>query len=68
MTNENPADDEIDIDEAMRITGRSRSTLMRWIREKKLTAHTQLRDFTQRQPRVMFRRSEIESLAGSDEQ
>jgi len=68
MTADLPANDEIDIDEAMRITGRSRSTLMRWIKEKNLTTHTQLREFTQKQPRVMFRRSEIISLAGTDSQ
>ena len=68
MTTDMPANDEIDIDEAMWITGRSRSTLMRWIKEKHLTTHTQVREFTQRQPRIIFRRSEIEPLAGSDSQ
>jgi predicted DNA-binding transcriptional regulator AlpA len=68
MTTKIPANDEIDIDEAMRITGKSRSTLMRWIKEKNLTTHTQLREFTQKQPRIIFRRSEIESLAGTESQ
>lgn len=62
MTTDNPANDEIDIDEAMRLTGKSRATLMRW--KKTLTTRTEVREFTQRQPRIVFLRSEIEQLAG----
>lgn len=64
MQNDSPASEEIDITEAMRITGKSRRTLMRWKEEKGLTARTEVKEFTQRQRRVLFRREEIEKLAG----
>jgi NAD(P)H-hydrate repair Nnr-like enzyme with NAD(P)H-hydrate epimerase domain len=57
------ADEEIDIAEAMRISGRTRDTLMRWKRAGKVAARTVETEYTQRQRRVLFRRSEIEALA-----
>ena len=66
MTNESLANDEIDIDEAMRLTGKSRATLMRWKDEKSLTTRTTVRVHTQRQRRLLFLRSEIEALAGDE--
>lgn len=62
MTSESLVNDEIDINEAMRLTGKSRATLMRWKRDKKLTTRTDIREYRQRQRRLMFRRSEIEAL------
>lgn len=67
MTHDSSAGDEIDIDEAMRLTGKSRETLMRWKRQGKLTARTEDREYAQRQRRVLFRREEIERLAGQQE-
>jgi len=64
MTTPTPADDEIDIDEAMRLSGKSRATLMRWKRDARLTTRTGVRELTQRQRRLFFLRSEIEALAG----
>lgn len=64
MKTDDPASEEIDIDEAMRITGKSRATLMRWKREKGLTTRTAIQEYTQRQSRVLFRRDEIEALTG----
>lgn len=65
MTNEGSTDDEIDITEAIRMSGKSRETLMRYKRTGKLTARTEEREYRQRQRRVLFRRSEIEALAGA---
>jgi predicted DNA-binding transcriptional regulator AlpA len=62
MTDASLVNDEIDINEAMQITGKSRATLMRWKREKGLTTRTDIREYRQRQRRLMFRRSEIEAL------
>lgn len=56
--------DEIDITEAMRLTGKSRETLMRWKRTGKLTGRIVEQQYTQRQRRVLFRRDEIERLIG----
>lgn len=67
MTHERPTTDEIDITEAMQITGKSRETLMRWKKAGKLTARTEEREYLQRQRRVLFRRSEVESLARADD-
>lgn len=67
MPEDIPASDEVTIDEAMRISGRKRDTLMRWKRDKKLTARIVDADVTQRQRRILFRRSEVESLAGKKE-
>ncbi len=67
MTEERPASDEIDIDEAMRLTGRTRDTLMRWKANGKVTARVVSAPVVQRQRRILFRRSEIEALAGPKE-
>lgn len=67
MLEDIPASDEITIDEAMRITGRKRDTLMRWKAAGKVTARVVAAPITQRQRRILFRRSEIESLAGKKE-
>lgn len=64
MTEERPADEEITIDEAMRLTGRTRDTLMRWKKAGKVAARTVDAEYMQRQRRILFRRSEIESIAG----
>lgn len=66
MTHDSPASEEIDITEAMRITGKSRETLMRWKRQGKVTTRTEDREYAQRQRRVLFRRAEIEQLAGHE--
>lgn len=63
----NSSAEEIDITEAMRITGKSRETLMRWKRQGKLTARTEDREYAQRQRRVLFRKDEVERLAGLPE-
>ena len=68
MENESPTNDEIDIDEAMRLTGKSRATLMRWKEDKNLTTRTTVRVHTQRQRRLLFLRSEIEALTGEEAQ
>jgi hypothetical protein len=68
MQNETPASDEIDITEAIRITGKSRETLMRWKRLGKLKSRTEEREYTQRQRRVLFRWSDVERLAGDEAQ
>jgi hypothetical protein len=68
MNDERPASsDEITIEEAMQISGRARDTLMRWKRDKKLTTRIIEATITRRQRRILFRRSEIEALAGSKE-
>jgi predicted DNA-binding transcriptional regulator AlpA len=67
MTIESSAPDEIDIDEVMRLTGKSRSTIMRWKRDKELTTRTEVRIHQQHQRRLLFRRSEIEPLVGDVE-
>ena len=67
MTNESPASDEITIEEAMRISGRKRDTLMRWKRTAKLTTRIVEAQVTKRQRRILFRRSEVEALAGPKE-
>lgn len=67
MTNDSSAGEEIDITEAMRITGKSRETLMRWKRQGKVTSRTEDREYAQRQRRVLFRKDEIERLAGQTE-
>lgn len=66
MQNEHPASDEIDITEAMRITGKTRDAIMRWKRAGKINARVELRERTQRQRRILFQRSEIEKLAGGE--
>lgn len=67
VTHESPTSDEIDITEAMRITGKSRETLMRWKRQGKVTTRTEEREYAQRQRRVLFQRDEIERLGGHPE-
>lgn len=64
MEGNDPAGEEIDIDEVMRITGKSRATIMRWKAQKKLTTRTAVREFKQRQTRVLFLKEEILALAG----
>lgn len=64
MMDDSPISDEIDITEAMRITGKSRETLMRWKRAGKITGRIVEQQYTQRQRRVLFRRDEIERLIG----
>lgn len=66
MTNDPPTNDEIDITEAIRLSGKSRATLMRRKRDKQLTTRTDVREHTQRQRRLLFLRSEIEALAGEE--
>lgn len=67
MSEESPADEEITIDEAMRLTGRTRDTLMRWKATGKVTARVVTAPITQRQRRILFHRSEIERVAGKRE-
>lgn len=60
MPNEvNQNDEWVDIDEAMRLTGASRRTLMRWRADGKVKATTREREFTQRQRRILFKRSDL---------
>lgn len=66
MQQNTPGSDEIEIDEVMRLTGKSRDTIMRWKRKGKLTARTEMREFTQRQARIVFSRSEVEALTGEE--
>jgi hypothetical protein len=66
MTEQTPAADEVDITEAMRITGKTRDTLMRWKRDGKVTARVETRTRTQRQRRILFLRSDIEKAAGAE--
>jgi len=63
MSDPSTASDEIDIVEAMRITGRQRDTLMRWKRDGKVQARVITEVIPQRQRRILFRRDEIERLA-----
>ena len=65
MTHETP-DDEIEIDEAIELSGLSRRTLMRLKATGKIAARTEALPSVQRQRRLLFRRSEIESLRGSE--
>jgi hypothetical protein len=51
----------------MQISGRARDTLMRWKRDKKLTTRIIEATITRRQRRILFRRSEVEALAGQKE-
>lgn len=67
MSEDRPVSEEIDITEAMRMTGKSRETLMRWKRAGKVTARIEERQYTQRQRRVLFRRDEIQKLMGQPE-
>lgn len=62
MTTE-PTAEEIDITEAMRLTGKTRDTLMRWKKIGKVRARTVVTEYTQRQRRLLFQRSDIEKLA-----
>ena len=64
MPHETPASDEIDIDEAVRLTGLRRETLMRYKRAGKLAGRVAIVEQTQRNRKVLFRRDEIEALAG----
>lgn len=66
MIEESPATDEIDITEAMRLTGKTRDTLMRWKRDGKVSARVETRTHTQRQRRILFLRSDIEKVAGAE--
>lgn len=66
MQQNTPNSDEIEIDEVMRLTGKSRDTIMRWKRDGKIKARTEMREFTQRQPRIVFSRSDIEALIGGE--
>ena len=67
MTHDPGATDEIDITEAMRLSGLSRRTLMRYKETGRLKGRVETRSTTQRQRRVLFVRDEIEALARGDE-
>lgn len=67
MTTDSPAsDEEITIDEAMRLTGKSRAALMKLKERGKLTARVVLIEQRQHNRKVLFHRSEIEALAGRE--
>jgi hypothetical protein len=66
MTDDSPESSEIDIDEAMRLSGISRRTLMRYKVTGKLTTRIDSRTTEQRQRRILFRRDEIEALRGNE--
>ena len=66
MTTEDPASDEITIDEAMQLSGKSRVALMKLKARGKLKGRVVLVERTQRNRKVMFRRDEIEALAGRE--
>ena len=67
MTEELPTGDEIDIDEAVKLTGLRRETLMRYKRDGKLSGRVALVEQTQRNRKLLFPRSEILKLAGETE-
>lgn len=61
--NTEKAEEWIDIDEAMRLTGKSRRTLMRWKKENQVEARTVDQEFVQRQRRTEFRKADIMKAA-----
>lgn len=60
------ADDEITIEDAIRISGKSRRTLMRLKRAGRLQAHISDEVVPQSNRVLKFRRSEIEALASKE--
>jgi hypothetical protein len=56
-----PDDQEewITIDEAKRLTGKSRATLMRMSKDKRAATRVEEQPFTQTQKRLLFRKSDI---------
>lgn len=66
MQSDNPVSDEIDINEVIRITGKTRDTIMRWKRAGRITGRTESITQVQRQRRLLFRRSEIEKITGAE--
>jgi hypothetical protein len=56
---ETDPDEWIDIDQARVLTGKSRKTLMIWKRDQEVAARTEDATFTQRQKRVLFKRSDL---------
>ena len=59
MTSTDQTDEWVDIDEAMRLTGRTRKTLMLWKKGGRVEAKTEETDFTQRQRRTLFRKGDL---------
>lgn len=57
----------IDIDEAIRLTGKSKRTLMRWKLTKKVQARTIDQEFVQRQRRTVFNKSDVLNAVSSEE-
>lgn len=57
--NTEQAEEWIDIDEAVKLTGRSRRTLMRWKKERKVAARTVDQEFVQRQRRTEFSKGDL---------
>lgn len=58
----NPSDDQdewVTIDEAKRLTGKSRATLMRMSKDKRAVTKVEEQPFTQTQRRILFRKSDI---------
>jgi len=63
---ESNPDEWIDIDEARELTGKSRETLMRWKAQQAVAARTENEKFTQRQRRVLFKKSDLLRKIGED--
>jgi hypothetical protein len=59
MPDTNQAEEWVDIDEAIRLTGRTRKTLMLWKKGGRVEAKTEETAFTQRQRRTLFRKSDL---------
>ena len=67
MANDESNQDEwIDIDQARELTGKSRKTLMEWKRLSEVDAHTTDAEFTQRQRRVVFKKSDLLKKIGEE--
>jgi hypothetical protein len=59
MPDTDQAEEWIDIDEAQRLTGKTRKTLMLWKKEGKVEAKTETVEQTQRNRRTFFRKSDL---------
>jgi hypothetical protein len=59
MPNADQAEEWVDIREAMRITGKTRKTLMLWKKQQAVEAKTEIVEVIQRNRRTFFRKSAL---------
>lgn len=67
MTTDRSASDEIDMDEAMRVSGKTRDALMKLKKRGRLSTRIVLAEQVQKNRKILFRRNEIEALAEQHE-